>query len=147
ASGAFAPVLSADARFVAFQNSVQGISEYDRLTGETVSASVASDGAEGHGYSLRPSLSADGRFLAFSSAAPDLGAGDTNGTYDVSVRARVTGETVRVIDPNGFPSRTALSADGRFVAFGDGRVFVHDRLIGETATVSVASNGTEGHGY
>src|SRR5438094_377963 len=56
-------------------------------------------------------------------------------------------------------SFTALSADGRFLAFasvatnlvpGDAHgfqdVFVHDRMTGHTELVSVASDGTQGNG-
>src|SRR6185295_11966609 len=52
---------------------------------------------------------------------------------------------------------SALSADGRYIAFASGAtnlvsgdtnshydIFVHDRITGETRRVSVASDGTEG---
>ena len=55
--------------------------------------------------------------------------------------------------------KTAVSADGRFVAFnseatnlvagdtnGSWHIFVHDRQTGQTTRVSVASDGTEGNG-
>src|SRR4051812_27998659 len=40
----------------------------------------------------------------------------------------------------------ALSADGRYVAFGFGDVFVRDRQSGTTEQVSVASDGTQANG-
>src|SRR5436309_2098104 len=60
---------------------------------------------------------------------------------------------------NSTSERSAISADGRFVAFASGAdnlvpgdtnfrsdVFVHDRQTGSTVRVSVASDGTEGDG-
>src|SRR5438093_1242029 len=74
------PAISADGRFVAFtslaSNLVAGdtngaldVFVHDRATGETIIASIASDGTRGNGSSSRPSLSADGRFVAFTSSA------------------------------------------------------------------------------
>jgi Tol biopolymer transport system component len=69
-------------------------------------------------------LSADGRFVAFQSSASNLVPGDTNGLDDIFVRDRLKGVTERVsLGPNGVQgndgsSSPALSADGRFVAFG-----------------------------
>lgn len=78
------------------------------------------------------------------------------------MRDRITGETARVslandgTQANSLRADPALSADGRYVAFlstasnltaGDTNatddVFVHDRQAGETARVSVASDGTQ----
>jgi archaellum component FlaF (FlaF/FlaG flagellin family) len=91
--------------------------------------------------------------------------GDTNGTWDVFVHDRVTGQTTRVsvasdgTQGNGHSGSPSISADGRYVAFsssasnlvpgdtnGRGDVFVHDRLTGQTTRVSVASDGTQGNG-
>ena len=60
---------------------------------------------------------------------------------------------------NGISTRTAISTDGRYVAFsstatnlvaddtnGESDVFVHDRVTETTERVSVASDGTEGNG-
>src|SRR5438445_496038 len=132
----------------------------------TVRVSVASDGTEGNDVSLGSALSADGRFVAFDSAATDLVAGDTNGVSDVFVHDRQTGTTERVsvasdgTQGNDASFYSALSADGRFVAFdsdatnlvagdtnGTTDVFVHDRQTGTTERVSVASGGgTQGNG-
>jgi Tol biopolymer transport system component len=171
------PSISADGRYVAFaslaSNLVPGdtngrmdIFVHDRLTGQTTRVSVASDGTEGNGDSGFPSISADGRYVAFASLASNLVPGDTNGTWDVFVHDRLTGQTTRVSVASGgaqgngdsrFPS---ISADGRYVAFqsyasnlvpGDTNgvldVFVHDRLTGQTTRVSVASDGTQGDSY
>ena len=103
--------------------------------------------------------------MAFRSGASNLVPGDTNGTSDVFVRDRQTGETTRVsLDSagsqgNGTSWTPSISADGRFVAFhslasnlvpGDTNgwddVFVHDRQTGETTRVSVDSSGVQGDG-
>jgi hypothetical protein len=77
-----------------------------------------------------PKLSADGRYVAFSSSATNLVAGDGNGVRDVFRRDTQTGETLlvsRADGPGGAPGtsasgdgddRIAISADGRFIAFG-----------------------------
>jgi len=170
------PSISADGRYVAFfshaSNLVPGdtngkadVFVHDRVTGQTTRVSVASDGTEGNGYSWFPSISADGRYVAFESIASNLVPGDTNGVSDVFVHDRLTGQTTRVsVASDGTQGHSAsdhpsISADGRYVAFesfasnlvpgdtnGKRDVFVHDRLTGQTARVSVASDGTQGNG-
>jgi Tol biopolymer transport system component len=130
----------------------------------TERASVDSGGVEGNAYSEVPSLSADGRFVAFRSDASNLVAGDTNGQRDLFVRDRQNGATERVsvdssgVQGNGDSHFSALSADGRFVAFdsssgnlvandtnGFKDIFVRDRLLGTTELVSVDSAGVQGN--
>jgi len=113
--------------------------------------SVASDGTESVRESRNPAISADGRYVAFESSASNLVPGDTNGTLDVFVHDRVTGETTRVsvasdgAQADGRSERATISADGRYVAFesystnlvpGDtnavGDVFVRDLHAGLT---------------
>lgn len=127
--------------------------------------SVDSAGIEGTAESKFVAISADGRFVAFRSDAPDLVAGDTNGVRDAFVRDLVTGVTTRVsvdssgVEGNGHTHGPAISADGRFVAFGSKArnlvpgdtnaktdVFVHDTLTATTTRVSVDSSGGEGNG-
>src|SRR5881296_2513689 len=127
----------------------------------TVRVSVASGGTEGDDASLGSALSADGRFVAFDSAATNLVTGDTNGVSDVFVHDRQTGTTERVsvasdgTESNAASLGSALSADGRFVAFqsdatdlvasdtnGVTDVFVSDRKTGMNERVSVAPDGT-----
>ena len=116
--GSFAPDISADGRYVAFQSfadnlvpedTTRGYTDifiHDRSTGQIVRASVASDGTEGNTYSFAPFISGDGRYVAFWSEADNLVSEDTNENFDV---------------------------------------FVHDLLTGETSRVSVASDGTQGN--
>ena len=167
------PVVSADGRFVAFEslarNLVSGdtngwdVFVHDRQTGQTTRASVASDGSQANGDSLEPSISADGRFVAFYSRASNLVSEDTNGTWDVFVHDRQTGETTRVSlasdgsEGNDSSEDASISADGSLIAFtskasnlvsGDTNglwdVFVHDRQTGQTTRASVASDGSQG---
>jgi Tol biopolymer transport system component len=172
------PVISADARYVAFpsgaSNLVPGdgngawdVFVHDRATGTTQRVSTASDGAEANGGSSISAISADGRHVAFESPASNLVPGDTNGAWDVFVHDRATGTTGRVstasdgVQANDASYAPAISADGRHVAFwsaasnlvpgdtngGNGGydVFVHDRAVGTTDRVSVASDGAEGN--
>jgi Tol biopolymer transport system component len=92
----FAPSLSADGRFVAFESDATNLAPgdsnertdifvHDRQTGVTLRLSVAADFTEGNFASVRPALSADGRFVAFASDASNLVPGDGNGWRDIFV--------------------------------------------------------------
>ncbi len=172
--------VSADGRYVAFSsladnlvagdtNGVVDVFVRDRVTGITDRVSVSGAGEQGNDWSNWPSISADGRYVAFMSTANNLVAGDTNGSWDVFVRDRVSGETERVsvssaeVEANGGSGGAvnllAISADGRYVAFlseatnlvagdtnGSNDVFVRDRVSGETERVNVSSAGAEANG-
>src|SRR3972149_11094020 len=92
--------------------------------GITTRVSVASDGAEGNNGSRFPAMSGNGRFVAFSSFASNLVPGDIGGFADVFVRDLQANTTV-IVSVNSIGARgngesytrTAISADGRFVAF------------------------------
>ena len=133
--------------------------------GTTKRVSLGPGGVQGNAGSYSPALSAGGRFVAFQSWASNLVPGDTNGRTDVFVHNRRTGRTERVsVGPNGAQGNAgsaspALSADGRFVAFGsdatnlvpgdtngEADVFVHDRRTGTTERVSVGPGGGQGNG-
>ena len=130
-------------------------------------ASVATDGTtQGDGMSWPRAVSTGGRYTFFASDATNLVSGDTNGTTDLFVHDRATGETTRIdiagvggAAPNGGLSDYKVSADGRYVVFisdasnlvlGDDNVctdvFLHDRLTGETTRVSDAPGVTENQG-
>ncbi|MCB8926876.1 MAG: PD40 domain-containing protein [Ardenticatenaceae bacterium] len=132
--------------------------------GTTTRVSVASDGTEANAFSWWSSISADGRYVAFQSHASNLVSGDTNGTGDIFVYDRQTGQTTRVsvssdgTEGNANSDYPSNSADGRYVAFQSDAsnlvsddtnlatdVFVHDQQTGQTTRVSVASDGTEGN--
>jgi Tol biopolymer transport system component len=164
--------MSADGRYVIFEsratnlvlddtNGLRDVFVHDRSTGETERVSVDSNGNQAlGGNSGNAAISADGQFVAFESNATnlDLITADTNGSEDIFVHNRSTGETQRVsVDSNGAeadPSfgslNPSLSADGRYLVFwsyadnlvasdtnGESDIFVHDRATGETTRVSV----------
>jgi hypothetical protein len=167
--------ISADGRYATFNtaapdlvagdtNGRHDLFVRDRESGETQRVSVSSTGAQANGNSWDVAISADGRYIAFTSEASNLVAGDTNGTIDVFVHDRWSGETRRVsvsssgAQANGDNYDLSISADGRYVDFssyatdlvaGDtnGRidVFVHDLQSGETQRMSISSAGTEGN--
>ena len=169
------PAISGDGRYIAFislagnltsddTNGAWDVFAHDRQTGITERISVGSPTGWG-GFYRAPSISFDGRCVAFRSPANDLVPGDTNGLDDIFVRDRQLGVTERVsVDSSGGESNgpsfaSAISADGRYVAFssngsnlvpGDTNgfmdVFVHDRQTGTTERMSVASNGAQGTG-
>ncbi len=169
----YLPTISADGRYVGFvsyaSNLVPGDTNgdsdafvHDQQTGQTVRVSVASDGTQGNGVVWDPpSLSATGRYVAFRSNS-ELVPGDTNDTDDVFVHDLQTGQTGRVsvasdgTQGNGPSDWPAISADGRYVAFysfadnlapgdtnGTYDIFIHDRHLGQTERVSIASDGTQ----
>ncbi|MCB9433503.1 MAG: PD40 domain-containing protein, partial [Ardenticatenaceae bacterium] len=172
----FAPSISSDGRFVAFQsrasNLVSGDSNgaydifvHDQQMGTTSRVSVDSNGSEANGESLNASISGDGRFVAFQSRASNLVSDDTNNAVDIFVHDLQTRTTSRVsVDSNGNQGNgpiliPSISSDGRFVTYqssasnlvsGDSNfrsdIFVHDRQTGKTNRVSVDSSGSEGNG-
>src|SRR5262249_32956799 len=117
-SGSFAPVLSADGRYVAFHslandlvpNDNDGTSESianedvfvrDVQAGTTGLISVAADAnGGGNSASSGAAISADGRYVAYESQATNLVAGfvDNNGGFDrdIFLRDRQTGTTTLV---------------------------------------------------
>lgn len=167
------PKISADGRFIAFSsgatnlvdddtNGVTDVFVRDRLAGITERASVATGGTQANAAAAVPMIDGDGRFVAFWSFASNLVVGDTNALVDIFVRDRLAGITSRVNvatggdQANGMSFDPSISTGGRFVAFwsnatnlvpGDTNsaadVFVHDSLIGTTARVSVAWDGTQ----
>jgi Tol biopolymer transport system component len=179
----FSPSLSADGRVLVFTSKAtdlvpgltlafpgeENVYAWDRATGalSLVSRSAASPTRSGNNSSFGPVVSADGRFVAYLSGASDLVAGenDLNGAaQDLFLYDRLTGATTLVshvsgtalATPNGSSHSPALSADGRYVAFGshgtnlvsgvaddNGRpdVFLYDRLSGALAWVSLSGPG------
>jgi len=167
--------ISADGRYVAFisfaddivagdSNNTSDLFVHDRQTGNTVLASVASDGSQGvELISSSPSLSADGRYVAFATQSR-LVPEDTSiyKWHDIFVRDLQSNTTTRVnVNSNGNGAfkhsyDPVISANGMHVAFmseaenlvvGDTNeardIFVHDRALGETTRVSVDSEGNQ----
>ncbi|MEG4531680.1 calcium-binding protein [Microcoleus sp. D2_18a_D3] len=166
--------ISANGRFVAFQsqafnlvpgdtNNKNDIFVRDLSTNTTTRISVDSAGIQGNNDSSHPSISADGRFVAFASFS-NLVPEDTNNTSDIFVRDLLTNTTTRVsvdsagIQGNRDSNNSAISADGRFVAFtsfasnlvpGDTNnrfdIFVRDLSTNTTTRASVDSAGNQGN--
>ena len=108
--------------------------------------SISSTGVQGNDYSDYQSISTDGRYVAFESYADNLVDSDTNGSVDIFVHDRQTGQTTLVsVSSNSAQGNEnsywpSISSDGRYVAFwstsnnfvfGDTNnkadVFVHER--------------------
>jgi Tol biopolymer transport system component len=129
-----AATISADGRFVTFDsvasnlvagdtNDARDVFVRDRLLGTTERISVSTGGMQAGPESQWPTITPDGRFVAFWSSASNLVTGDTNGVEDVFLHERQSGTTERVsvstsgTQGNIYSQFSALSADGRFVAF------------------------------
>jgi Tol biopolymer transport system component len=130
----FAPAISADGRYVAFQsqasdlvagdtNGRADVFVRDLQSATTTRVSVDSAGAQGNQASVHPSISGDGRYVVFASQASNLVPGDTNAGQDVFSHDCVQGTTIRLsVDSNGGQAAGAclcpiMSQDGRFVVF------------------------------
>jgi archaellum component FlaF (FlaF/FlaG flagellin family) len=170
------PALSADGRYVAFEsvatnlvsgdtNAQNDVFVRDLASGTTQRVSVGIHG-QGNSGSYEPAISASGRYVSFASLSSNLVAGDTNFVQDVFVRDRQQGTTSRVsVSTFGVQGNeasglngSAISADGRFVAFAsrasnlagndsnrEDDVFVRDRANGITKRVSLSSDGRQGN--
>lgn len=172
--GGAGAAISADGRFVAFTSlgvlvsgDTNGMSDVflrDQKAGTTRRMSRASGGRQGNGHSYNAVISATGRFIAFASEASNLVQSDSNGKVDVFVRDRQTSITERVslgstgAQANRRSLYTAISADGRFVAFTSlatnlvsrdtnrvDDVFLRDRQMATTQRVSVGPEGVQGN--
>ena len=136
----YGAVISANGRYVAFwteasnlvpadTNLHDDVFVHDLVNGTTTRVSVSSTGLQGDNESTGASISADGRFVAFGSDSTNLVPGDSNGAYDMFVHDMLTGSTTRVSlgssnaqgngDSDNFVDAcvSAISADGRFIAF------------------------------
>lgn len=132
----YAPAISADGRFVAFDseatalvpnddNASTDVFVRDRSTGHTSLVSVSGTGAQGDKGSFTPAISGNGRWIAFVSEATNLVKGDTNGDPDVFLHDRRTGRTVRLsLATDGREttggSGVTISRNGRFVVYSVG---------------------------
>ena len=140
----FAPVISADGRYVAFVSSAadlvspdpggpnsQNVYRRDLLANQTVLVSQTPAGLRGNNASGSARegvrnlfISADGRYISFVSGASDLVPGDTNTQPDAFVRDVQQGVThlvsVNQAGTGAGNSQTyyaVMTPDGRFVAF------------------------------
>ncbi|WP_433545518.1 TolB family protein [Streptomyces sp. CA-294286] len=154
------PVLSGDGKVLAFQSYASNLVAGDKPGTEDVFVRPA-PGAPLQRVTVpgattsAAALSRDGRFLAFSSTSETR-------THGVHVRDVRTGRTERLAPVLGdayavSPGRSALSANGRYVAFGadatdatpaaadDGpRVYLYDRATGRTERISHSPDDADG---
>jgi hypothetical protein len=175
-ASSFSPAISGNGRFVLFvsdaMNLVQGDTNHvrdifvrDLVAGTTELVSVATGGTLENSSAAPGAISADGNVVAFGSFASNLVPDDTNDAFDVFVRDRAEGTTVRASvssagEQGNAPSiEPAVSGDGAFVAFASDAtnlvaddtnertdVFVYEVLTGETFRASVADDGSEANG-
>jgi len=130
----FAPSVSPDGRFVAFEseasnlvpgdtNGFADVFLRDRKTKTTLRVSVVQGNLEPDGVSQDPRVSADGRMIAFASEASNLVGGDANASEDIFVRDRAAHRTRRVTvgvggaEANHVSFLPMITRDGRFVTF------------------------------
>ncbi|MGQ0845017.1 MAG: hypothetical protein ACT4QF_12870 [Sporichthyaceae bacterium] len=145
AGQSYAPSISADGRFVAFDsaaanlvakdsNDRNDVFVRDTRTQRTALVSVSSRGRQGNGGSFTPSISGDGRWVAFVSDATNLVPGDTNGETDVFLHDRRTGRTIRL----------SVAIDGRETLGGSGPQISRDgRSVVYNASTPLRSIGTD----
>ncbi len=172
----YAPVISADGRFITFYsaasnlvpddtNGVEDIFLYDRVSGLVQRISMGRNGEEPDRGSFGPRLNADGSMITFYSYATNLITDDSNDRADIFLHDRTTGQT-RCISrdsagnqANGHSYWPAISPDGLFVSYysqasnlvaGDtnGRrdIFVFDLMAETTQRISMGINGQETDG-
>jgi hypothetical protein len=133
-SYSYAPSLSADGSYVAFQsmanivregdvNDLEDVFRRDVANSVTTLVSQGSNGAKGNNRSYAPDMAGDGAIVAFESLASNLVANDANNAADVFVRDLTSATTARISlaagggDANGPSFRPAISNNGAFVAF------------------------------
>lgn len=173
----WAPALTPDGRFVAFESAADNLVHgdtnnqidvfvVDRFSGTMERVSVAGDGSQAEGTSMAASISDDGRFVAFQSSAANLTPGDSNGSYDIFVRDRQTGETRRISTaPGGGPADgeslwPVMAGNGRYVLYpsaaanlvpGDANdaydIFLYDFQAGRTEPISLADDEAQGNNH
>ncbi len=118
---AWALSLESSGSLVGDTNGVTDIFIYNRQLDAVKRVSVGATGQQADGASVIGSMSADGRFVAFSSFATNLVAGDNNGSQDLFLKDRQTGNVLRVVGLGGAQSdatnnnQSLVSADGRTV--------------------------------
>jgi hypothetical protein len=172
-------LLSADGRWIVFISGANNLVPFDTnqsddiflkntVTGtiERVNLGVGGSQAPIGSNSDDPSISGDASVVAFSCTAP-LDPSDVNGLNDVYIRDTQTATTERVSvsyipgqDPNGKSGGSALSFDGRYVAFDSMAtnlvpndtnnfidVFLYDRGTHMTERISVDSQGQQSNDW
>ena len=161
------PSMSADARYIAYvyRELAGGRSDvvvYDRLSSNTVPASVPDGGTPADADSGNPAISGNGRYVAFTSTATNLVPSDASSNGDCFLRDRLASLTTLVsCDSAGVPGNgasdlqaPAISEDGRSVVFASSStnldpadaspnvdLFLRDTVAGTTELLTVGNPG------
>ncbi|MEO8012067.1 MAG: hypothetical protein ABI650_10520, partial [Dokdonella sp.] len=166
-----APVISADARFVAFESAARNLvdngddnDDNDEFRADTATGAmvlISTDSSAGAGTGRDASISDTGDKIAFVSTGDDLVSGDSNNEQDVFVWSVVDGiRRVSVstagVDADEGSDSPEISGDGRVVVFasaasnlvdsdsnGHDDIFLAALSSGVVERVSVTSNGTQ----
>ena len=120
----------------------------------------APDGSLANGTSENPDITADGSFVVFDSSANNLVPDDLNGSSDVFLWERATGDVTLLSvgveggSADGNSAAASISDDGRFVGFtseaddlvggsvsASFQAYLLDRTTGEASVVSVTPAG------
>ncbi|MEO7803740.1 MAG: hypothetical protein ABIS18_04725 [Actinomycetota bacterium] len=156
------PSISGDGRFIAFQSASThlhpaddsirpDVYRFDRVTRKLDLVSVDADGVHrdgscGFDFGIGPSISGNGNVIAFGCFG-SMGTEDSNGRPDIFVRNLSEGTTTWVSSFEGDAYESAISSDGRFVAFRQGipgtpvlGVYRYDLALGSLTLVSVGWN-------
>jgi len=169
------PSISADGFLIAFSskatnlvagdtNGCEDVFVYDRRTGITKRVSVSNSDEQGNGDSNESVISADGQHVAFTSLASNLVNAAANEKQQIFKRDLIENSTELISADiaggpgNGLSELSAISEDGRYVAFrslasnlvGDDQnifsdVFVRDTVNHTTVLVSLSSAGEQGN--
>ncbi|WP_455206035.1 PKD domain-containing protein [Kaarinaea lacus] len=132
------------------------------IAGEMERISVNNFGVEADSNSINSDVSADGRFIVFNSLATNLVNDDSNQTWDIFRRDRLTGQTKRISisqageQANAASLESVINSDGRYIAFssvasnlidsdtnGAKDVFLVDNDSGLVQRISVSADGIE----
>jgi len=132
-SSASEPALDSTGRFVAFATKSKLVAAdtndqidvylRDRWAATTELISVGTGAVLGNATSHQPSISDDGRYVAFRSAATNWGGPATSSRWNIWVRDRVAGTTVRASighagDTIGADAENgSISGNGRYVTY------------------------------
>ena len=167
--------ISANGVFVAFTSNASNLDPADvdstpdvfmrgGTTTTYISRASGVAGAGGNNVSLQPAINETGRYVTFSSQSTNLDPDDPDVTYDIYVRDTVAFTTALVsrasgaagVKGNGYSLASAISPDGRYVAFrstsnnlvpGDTNnledIFVRDLVAGYTVRVNLEDGGNQ----
>ncbi len=160
------PAISANGAVVAFESPLASLVSGDTnnatdvfiYAGGALTRVTASGGVQLDCSAQRPALSSDGQLVVFDSCATNAIAGDTNGSNDVFVLDRGTGDitrasnTVAGLQPNQGSFAAAISPNGRYVAYistasnivggvSGTHVYRYDRNTSTTVLISRANGG------